>query len=95
MSGDLPTRRAVTDAARAIGQAAASICNLLGPAKIVVGGDLSSAGDILLDPLRDSLQRHVLPCASAGVEVVGATLGSRAEVLGALAAGIRHQMVEP
>jgi predicted NBD/HSP70 family sugar kinase len=93
-AGDLPSRRAVADAGQAIGRAAATMCNLLGPTRIVVGGELSSAGAILLDPLREALHRHTLPSAAAELELVQATLGRRAEVLGALTAAVRHQIVE-
>jgi predicted NBD/HSP70 family sugar kinase len=43
--GDLAARRVVTDAGRAVGRALADLCNHLNPEAIVVGGDLSLAGE--------------------------------------------------
>ena len=51
----------------------------------MIGGDLSLAGDVLLDPIRDVVSRNAIPSAAEDAEVVAGTLGERAEVLGALA----------
>ena len=83
--GDLPARRVVNDAGRAVGRAVADLCNYLNPAAIIVGGDLSAAGPPLLEGIREAIDRYALPGASASVEVKAAVLGERAEVLGALA----------
>ncbi len=83
--GDLPARRVVGDAGRAVGRAVADLCNYLNPAAIVVGGDLSPAGEPLLDGIREAIDRYALPGAAASVEVKAGVLAERAEVLGALA----------
>jgi predicted NBD/HSP70 family sugar kinase len=83
--GDLPARRVVADAGRAVGRAMADLCNYLNPAAIVVGGDLSPAGEPLLDGIREAIDRYALPGAAAAVEVRAGVLAERAEVLGALA----------
>ncbi|MDO8184200.1 ROK family transcriptional regulator [Conexibacter sp. JD483] len=87
--GDRASRRVIGDAARAIGVVIAQVCNVLNPAKVVVGGDLSAAGDVLLDPLRDEVTRHAVPAAGGNVEIVPGVLGRRAEVLGAAALVLR------
>jgi len=83
--GDLPARRVVNDAGRAVGRAVADLCNFLNPAAVVVGGDLSLAGDALLDGVREEIDRYSLPGVAEAVEVRAGVLGERAEVLGALA----------
>jgi predicted NBD/HSP70 family sugar kinase len=83
--GDLPARRVVNDAGRAVGRALADLCNYLNPAAIVVGGELSLAGDALLDGVREEIERYSLPGVAEAVEVKAGILGDRAEVLGALA----------
>ena len=83
--GDLGCRRVIADAGRAVGGAAALLCNILNPRRIVVGGDLAAAGDLLLDGVRESVRRFALPAAADAAEVVAGVLGERAEVLGALA----------
>ena len=84
-AGDLAARRVINDAGRAVGRAVADLCNFLNPAAIIVGGDLSVAGDALLDGVREEIDRYSLPGAAAAVEVKAGILGERAEVLGALA----------
>jgi predicted NBD/HSP70 family sugar kinase len=83
--GDLPARRVVSDAGRAVGRAVADLCNFLNPAAVIVGGDVSLAGDALLDGVREEIDRYSLPGVAAAVEVRAGVLGERAEVLGALA----------
>src|SRR3954452_9013946 len=83
--GDLGARRVIADAGRAIGKAAAALVNVLNPELLIVGGDLADAGDLLLDGVRESLERAALPTIVAGATVVAGSLGDRAEVLGAIA----------
>jgi predicted NBD/HSP70 family sugar kinase len=85
IAGDLGCRRVVADAGRAVGAAAAILCNVLNPTRVVVGGELAETEDLLLNPIRETLQRQALPSAAAGVEVVPAQLGERAIALGAVA----------
>jgi predicted NBD/HSP70 family sugar kinase len=84
-AGDAAARRVIADAGRHIGVAAATLCDLLNPELIVVGGELSAAGDVLLDPLREQVHRDAIPATARAVEVVPGVLGPRAELLGALA----------
>jgi predicted NBD/HSP70 family sugar kinase len=83
--GDLACARALADAGRNIGVAAATLCNLFNPQRIAVGGSLGAAGDLLLNPMRESIELRAIPSAAADVEIVQAELGERAELLGALA----------
>jgi predicted NBD/HSP70 family sugar kinase len=83
--GDVGCQRAIADAGTAIGTAVATLCNLFNPHRVVVGGDLGAAGELLLGPLRESLVRGAIRSAAEDVTVVRAELGERAEVLGAVA----------
>ena len=91
--GDAGCRRVIADAGRHIGVAVANLCNLVNPASIVGGGDLAAAGDLLLDPLRESVARQAIPGAVAGMDIVVGELGDRAEVLGALALALNESHV--
>jgi len=84
-AGDPACRRAIADAGLQIGVSMAALCNILNPELIVVGGQLSEAGELLLEPLRESLRRYAVPAAAESVSVVRGVLGERAEMLGALA----------
>jgi predicted NBD/HSP70 family sugar kinase len=83
--GDPGATRVVGDAGRAIGRVLADLCNNLNPEAIIVGGELSAAGEPLLRGIRDSVDRHAQPGAARAVQVLPGVLGERAEVLGALA----------
>lgn len=83
----------IVDAGQKLGGAAALLCNLLNPERIVVGWELGAAGELLLQPLRDELSRTAITSAAADVEVVAGTLGERAEVLGAIALALQSSGV--
>jgi predicted NBD/HSP70 family sugar kinase len=84
-SGDSGARRVIADAGRHIGGALATLCDLFNPELIVVGGELSQAGDVLVDPMREQVHRNAIPATARDVEIVTGVLGPRAELLGALA----------
>jgi len=84
-AGDFGATRVVNDAGRAVGRVLADLCNAVNPEAIVVGGELSEAGEPLLGGIREAIDRYALPGAAQVVRVVHGELGERAEVLGALA----------
>jgi predicted NBD/HSP70 family sugar kinase len=87
--GDVRCRRAISDAGREIGVAVAGLCNLINPERVIIGGLLSRAGELLLQPIRESLRRHAVLAAAQRVEVVPAVFVERAELLGSLALALR------
>jgi len=88
-AGDAGCRRAISDAGRHIGVALANLCNLFNPELIVVGGTVGASGDLLLEPMRESVRLRAIPSAAEDVRIVPAQLGDRAELLGAVAAVLR------
>lgn len=84
VSGDVGARRVLVDAGRAIGRSLADLCNVLGPERVVIGGDLGGADSAVLDGIRESLGRFALPAVVSSVRLVGGELGGRAELLGGL-----------
>lgn len=83
--GDPGCRRVIADVGRHIGSGIANLCNLLNPSRVVLGGDLAEAGELVLAPIRDSVSRYAIPSAARQLSLVQGALGGRAEVLGALA----------
>lgn len=83
--GDPGCRRVIGDVGRHIGSGVANLCNLLNPSRVVLGGSLAEAGELVLGPIRDSVSRYSIPSAARQLSVLPGALGSRAEVLGALA----------
>ena len=58
---------------------------MINPGRVIVGGELSAAGDAITEPLMESIRRYAIPSAAEQVSVVAGVLGERAELLGALA----------
>lgn len=66
-----------------IGIALSSVVNLLNPELIIIGGGVAEAGDLLFDPIRETIKKRALKSASEAVKVVPAELGESAGVVGA------------
>lgn len=81
-------QKALERVGRALGQGLASAALLLAPDRIVVGGGLSGAGRLLLDPVRAAFQEQVFPGTARGCRLVKARLGNKAGVVGAALAAL-------
>lgn len=94
-AGDSATLRIVGDVGAAVGHALANVANLLSPEVIVIGGPLAPLGEILLEPIRRGLLRHAIPVIGENTAVCMASLGDRAEALGAAALVLRRDQASP
>ena len=83
--GDPAADRLIAEAGREIGVALAGLCNLINPDCVIIGGDLSAAGELITEPIFESIRRYAITNAAEQVTVVAGVLGERAELLGALA----------
>lgn len=83
--GDPGCRRVIEDAGRHLGVALAGLVNILNPEVIAVGGQLARTGDLLLEAMREGVQRGAIPSAAASVDLVPGALGEDADARGALA----------
>lgn len=72
-----------------IGKAVAYAVNLINPAKIIFGGGVSGAFDLLEPGLRDSLRRYVFHPAYKGLTLEKTALGYEAALVGAAAIAYR------
>jgi predicted NBD/HSP70 family sugar kinase len=88
-NGDPRCRRAISDAGREIGVAVAGLCNLINPERVIVGGLLCRTGEVLLQPLRESIRRHAVQAAAQSVQVCPPVFLERAELLGSLALALQ------
>ncbi len=81
-----PVARAAMDrAGRALGVAVASATHLLDLDVVALGGGLSQAGPLLLDPLEEAFRAHARMDFAREVRVVPAALGQDAGLVGAAA----------
>ena len=76
----------------ALGMFMASVIHIFNPRKIVIGGGISNAGDLLFDPLRLQTFKHAMPTMAAVCEIVKAELGDQVGVMGAVAMGLDGYM---
>jgi glucokinase len=65
-----------------LGIAAANVCVAIGPRRVIIGGGVSQAGDLLLNPIRRTLRERVSVMPIEQVEVVQSQLGNNAGVIG-------------
>jgi glucokinase len=65
-----------------LGLALANLANGLNPEKIVIGGGVSKAGDILVKHVRTYFDRFAFPRVAEGATIAIATLGNDAGVIG-------------
>jgi glucokinase len=84
-AGDALARRLLDDAAHALAIGIAGAANLLDLDRVVIGGGLAQAGELLLEPLRRALRSHTRLAFLRGLDVRPASLGPEAGVTGAAA----------
>jgi glucokinase len=84
--GDGLAREAFVRAGEFIGQATADFLHLFNPSIVIFGGGVSFSGALLLDPVKDSLRRHIMEESYLdGLVITTAKLGDDAGLLGSLA----------
>lgn len=81
--GDPVAEGLVREVGRRLGAGLAGLAMALNPQAIVVGGGVSAAGELLLEPARAELRRRALSPSRDEVRVVAAALGDEAGMVGA------------
>ncbi len=89
--GDPTAVEVFTRAGRALGIGVAAVINLLNPEKILLGGGVMEAGELLLGPARAEAGRHGYRASYACCRIERAALGNRAGFIGA-ALGARDSL---
>lgn len=91
-AGEALTLDAFRDAHEVIGRATASLCNILNPQAVVLGGALSRAVGDIEERVAEGIAHHALPaCADTAVRV--GRLGRSAAALGAVGAVLMNGIV--
>ncbi len=80
--GDALSRRLLSAAGDHVGCGISYLLNLFNPERVVIGGPLTMAGDLLLDAVRASVARHTLP--QVDVDILLCTVGEHVEIRGAI-----------
>ena len=82
-AGDQLALTVVREAAEHLGIAVAGLLNLMNPSLVVVGGDLAVLGDMLIAPLRETVQKRTLVSSVAAADIKASELGPRSMAVGA------------
>jgi predicted NBD/HSP70 family sugar kinase len=85
IAGDRRCRRMFADVGRDLGKALASMCNVINPEAVVLGGELASVFDLVESSVRNAIDLYALHLAAQSVVIIPGLLGSRAEALGGVA----------
>jgi len=85
MEGDSVARSIVQEAARWLGRALLTVIRIFDPDRIVLGGGVAQAGDVLLGPVRDTMREFSSPSIGYSTEIVLAELENYSPLYGAAA----------
>lgn len=82
-AGDETANRIIQRAAYYLGKAIGTLAVVVNPHRFVIGGGVSKAGDLILEPVRETFRKSVPAKAQEGIDIVAAELGNDAGVIGA------------
>ena len=68
---------------RTLGIGIANMITVVTPDRVVIGGGIAAAGDLLMGPIRSEVERRVTMTSLADVQIVTAELGTWAGAIGA------------
>lgn len=66
-----------------LGAGLASLIYVLAPEAVIIGGGVSASADLFFPAIQTELERRVLPCSLAGLQLLKAELGNQAGIVGA------------
>lgn len=85
LSGDPIAQEIYQRVGHYLGIAIANVIVIVGPRKIVIGGGVSQAGELLFEPIRRTIRSSVFITSTEQIEIVPAQLGINAGIIGAAA----------
>ena len=82
--GDKIAQQLVDQVYRYLSIALTNIVHLVNPSMIILGGSVTQAGELFITPLQARMQQLCLPAAYQSLRVVRGSLGSEANLVGAV-----------
>ena len=95
--GDLVSQKIIVGAGHYLGIAIAGLVNLFNPQTVVVGGAVAQIGDLLLQPIRDTVMQRSLQASARTVKINTAILRRHSSGLGAIVQALSitlHQVAD-
>ncbi|MEL6348313.1 MAG: ROK family transcriptional regulator [Myxococcota bacterium] len=94
-TGDPIARQIIGNAGRQLGIAIANLLNIFNPARVILGGSLTRAGDILCEPLVRAVQSRAMWDAITDTEIRITGLGEEAIAVGAATQVLAAALQDP
>ena len=94
LAGDAEAKHLLRESGRRLGDVLAVAINLLNPEAVVIGGDMAAAFDVYAAGVRESVYARSSALATSGLQVLPATFGDRAGVVGCAAMAL-DQVLRP
>jgi glucokinase len=82
-AGDVRAQAGIAAAGRYLGIGIGNMVAVFTPDRVVIGGGIAAAFDLLIQPIRDELRRRVRTTSIDEVDIVAAELGTWAGAIGA------------
>jgi glucokinase len=82
-AGDAHALAGLAEVGRYLGIGIGNMIVVVSPDRVIIGGGIAAAGELLLGPIRDELRRRVYTTSLDDVEIVTAELGTWAGAIGA------------
>lgn len=93
--GDQLSQQLFRTAGRLVGIAVADVINLLNPGRVIIGGGVSQAGELILESLRETANQRSMRAAIGSADIVQAQLGRLSTALGAVALVLEETFRSP
>ncbi|MBD3220476.1 ROK family protein, partial [bacterium] len=94
LAGDALARRVATEAAENLGIAVAGLLNLMNPSMVVLGGGLAGLGELLLEPVRETVGQRTLVSLVSAAELRTSCLGPQSVAVGAATMVLKEALAD-
>ena len=94
VAGDAEAKQLLRESGRRLGDVLAVAINLLNPQAVVIGGDMAAAFDVYAAGVRESVYARASALATRDLQMLPATFGDRAGVVGCAAMAL-DQVLRP
>ncbi len=89
-NGDPLCLNLMKETGKYLGIAIANMLNLLNPEKVIIGGGVSKAGELLLAPLKETVSKRALEVPLSVAQIELSSLGNQAGAIGATVLVLRN-----
>lgn len=85
LAGDSLCNELISEAGEALGRGMAVLLHLFNPELIIIGGELSKAASLLIDPIVKNINKHTIERIRKDTRIEISNIGENARIMGSLA----------